>query len=727
MTSRLSPFFFVVVFFASISFAQQQSGDVHYFVNTNDVRRIVRDGDNLWIASFGGGLIKYNTVTGSKTHFLRTNSGIPSHLLRDITIAKDGKIWIATNNKGIVSFDGVNWRSYTVASDGLLSNAITAITIDTDGNVWAGTADGLQKYDGSTWQSFVAPALPANHITSLAVDSNNTLWIGLYKNDNATIAHRASGTITFDNAQGTTNMPRTTISTIEVDNSGTIWFGADNMNLYTKGKDTWTKIEISKGKPSNILYSISGVVGLASSSDNGMWVTTPYALFRFDKNGNEIDFISHEMNANYPNPREGMVEAGAHVWFGSNEGLCSYEKTVFNKYAISNSALNENTIGQMKCSPNGTVWFMANGFSSYHNGLWNNINVTYDPSNIPEYGEDGTNANGFILKGDSLDCILLGYNGFIKYGSPYSSLFYDMDNIKVRGTYIGLNNGDTTYMVKQSSFLWRLCTFDGKTINDYTEDDELSPIVNTEDMIFDKNGSLWFAQTFFGAVKYNSQVGWTKYNPNLEPLPFSSIYDFELDSTGTLWGAADSGLVRYNSSSDSWDVFHIPASINEPVSVRAIAVESDTSIYAFTGNNELLLFNGTDWKKFTKFDYAWPEFGVKDIALDKLGNLWISSASSEGALVYRKGGPVLDVKRQYQTGSTRSLTIFPSPAEDHISIELPEGVHAKSLSIIDILGRTVYSSDGMVTKTVQISHLPTGYYKVICISDNGTVSGSFTK
>lgn len=725
MIRRLLLSVLVVLFYTIAGFAQEQSGDVHYFVNANDVRRIVRDGDDLWIASFGGGLIKYNTVTGAKTHFLRTNSGIPSHLLRDIAVGKDGKLWIATNTKGIVSFDGVQWRSYTVASDGLRSNTITAISIDKDGNVWAGTDRGLLTYDGSTWRSFIAPDLPSNNITSLAVDSNNTLWMGFYENTTATIAHLANGSITFDNAQGGASMPKTTISSIEVDRSDKVWFGAGSMNLFTLKKNEWTKIDISKGKPSNVAYTISGVVGLASSSDRGMWVTTQFSLFLFDTLGKEVDFTSREINSQYPYAAEGMIEAEEHVWFGSNEGLCSYNKS-FATRSVSNSSLKGNTINQMKCSPSGKIWFMASGISSYYNGVWDNSSVNYDPSNISEYSQGGESARGFTLKGDSLDCILLGFNGFIKYGLPYSSPFFDMDDIKARGTYMGINYGDTTYMVKQSSFLWRLCTFDGKSINDYTEEDEVSPIVNTEDMIFDKNGSLWFAQSYFGAVRFDPQTGWTRYNPNIESLPFYSIYDLELDSSGTLWGAADSGLVRYNSSSDSWDIFRVPASINNSVSVKAIAVESDTSIYAFMGNGELLLFNGVDWTKFSKLDFAWPEFGVKDIALDKFGNLWVTSLSSEGALVYRKGGPVLDVKREYQQGSTLSLTVFPSPAQDHIRVQLPEGVTVTSVSILDILGREVITSD-VINESISVSSLPSGYYKVICRAGDAVISGSFVK
>lgn len=73
-----------------------------------------------------------------------------------------------------------------------------------------------------------------------------------------------------------------------------------------------------------------------------------------------------------------------------------------------------------------------------------------------------------------------------------------------------------------------------------------------------------------------------------------------------------------------------------------------------------------------------------------------------------------------------TLTILPSPALDYISITIPEGVNAKSLSIIDILGRTVYSANTL-SQQIHVSHLPSGYYKVICTSDKGAVSGSFTK
>jgi photosystem II stability/assembly factor-like uncharacterized protein len=72
------------------------------------------------------------------------------------------------------------------------------------------------------------------------------------------------------------------------------------------------------------------------------------------------------------------------------------------------------------------------------------------------------------------------------------------------------------------------------------------------------------------------------------------------------------------------------------------------------------------------------------------------------------------------------LVVYPSPAQDHISIQLPEGVTAKSVSIIDIIGREVVVTD-VINEPISISSLPSGYYKVICRSGDEVISGSFVK
>ena len=723
MICRLSFLLLAAFLFSSLSIAQPQTGDVHYFVNSNDVRRIVRDGDNLWIASFGGGLIKYNTVTGAKTHFLRTNSGIPSHLLKGVAIAKDGKIWIGTNDRGIASFDGNTWVSYTKELNGLPSNTITSLVIDSKGVLWAGTELGLIKYEGSLWKTITSPTIPNNFVLSLACDSVGSVWIGCNSDRSFTVIRNDSVNIV--------DLPRQySFTQVEIDKEGTVWAGADNFVLYYYRNNKWRSVDIHEGQNPNTIYDVSGIIGLTSRSGGGMWATTPYALFRFNKFGDNDTVITHNDEKLFPSAAPGMVDYDGTLFFGSRGGLCMFDRKSWRNFSISNAGFGSNNVSKIRISPSGDVWFAAGGVHSLSKGKWRSYDVTnfsgkFDGEGITWFNEG---IEDIVLKGDSLACAIIGFNGFIRYGEPFSRLYFGIrDSDLTYSTRMGIDGGDSIYIAAN----YGLRAFYKDSLYPYTVIGDTIKFANVNDMIFDKEGTLWFGNVYFGASKFNFTSGWETYWGWEKTLPFSSVFDFEMDSTGTIWGATDSGLVKYNYANDSWDLYRVPSALINKPDLKALAIESPTSIYACAGvlyypETKLLHFNGSEWSEVVGSSNLLPEFGIEGIVLDKQGNLWMNTLH-EGALVYRKGGPVLDVKREYRKGSALSLTIFPSPAEDRISIQLPDGANARSLSIIDILGRTVLSAPA-TGEPIQISHLPSGYYKVICRETDGNlITGSFTK
>jgi hypothetical protein len=66
------------------------------------------------------------------------------------SIASDGKLLWIGSREGLLSFDGKNWKRYSV-EDGLPSNYITAILALSKRYVWVGTDQGTVKFDGSAW------------------------------------------------------------------------------------------------------------------------------------------------------------------------------------------------------------------------------------------------------------------------------------------------------------------------------------------------------------------------------------------------------------------------------------------------------------------------------------------------------------------------------------------------------------------------------------------------
>jgi len=78
----------------------------------------------------------------------------------------------------------------------------------------------------------------------------------------------------------------------------------------------------------------------------------------------------------------------------------------------------------------------------------------------------------------------------------------------------------------------------------------------------------------------------------------------------------------------------------------AIAIEFDNEgnlwvgTESFTGNAELLKFDGTNWTSFNPSNSEFPQtFSIRDLAIDKFGNLWIATESA-GLVVFNENGIV---------------------------------------------------------------------------------------
>lgn len=106
----------------------------------NDVTSIKGDlAGNIW-AGLG---------TRDKTHLIKidtTNniSVFPSGVIWNITVDNNaGKIWLATNGRGLVSFNGKEFTQYDKSNSIIPNNTVSDILIDNNGDKWISTFGGL--------------------------------------------------------------------------------------------------------------------------------------------------------------------------------------------------------------------------------------------------------------------------------------------------------------------------------------------------------------------------------------------------------------------------------------------------------------------------------------------------------------------------------------------------------------------------------------------------------
>lgn len=171
------------------------SGQGTSSLNINHINKICEDKNgDIWIATWGGGLNRYDRKTG-KFRYYKNNktdyTSLSSDLLRYIYCDREGIIWCATVDKGFCKYnpDSDNFtRYYNTESDinSVSYNDVSFIYEDKNGFLWLGTWNGgLNKFDKKTgkckryyYDVNNPKSIPSDYVLCGREDGKGNLWIG---------------------------------------------------------------------------------------------------------------------------------------------------------------------------------------------------------------------------------------------------------------------------------------------------------------------------------------------------------------------------------------------------------------------------------------------------------------------------------------------------------------------------------------------------------------------
>lgn len=133
-------------------------------------------------------------VTGAQSEFrfknLTINDGLSQSSVTCFVQDELNALWIGTQD-GLNRYDGKSFEIFTSdKTDGLESEYITSGLKDKKGNLWFGTSNGLTRYDLSKekFTTFIPQKLPSFYVQDIAEDASGRLWIasaetGIYRYD----------------------------------------------------------------------------------------------------------------------------------------------------------------------------------------------------------------------------------------------------------------------------------------------------------------------------------------------------------------------------------------------------------------------------------------------------------------------------------------------------------------------------------------------------------------
>ena len=359
------------------------------------------------------------------------------------------------------------------------------------------------------------------------------------------------------------------------------------------------------------------------------------------------------------------VAAGDVMWFGTQAGVSVFDGSTWTSHNTSTDAgFVDDVITAIKVISNVDVW-IGSDFGAAH----------YDGTSWTTYTETDGLGDDRIKTINELD------NGSIIFGTNDGYTTFDGTTWTSFGTSDGLPFGGVTCAVSDNYGVLVIGTsLGGVTISNggFTEITEDEGLLNDKvrAIAIDDMNNRWIG-TSDGISVYNDNDLFDEQHTRMFELPapdtLNPVEDIKIDSEGNVWAG---------------------------VYVDYLVTEGGVSAY-----------NGTEW---TQFDVSDGLVGpvVRQLAIDSQDNVWVATSTGISKIsdVDLGGGSGTGI---LNGGEINTLSLYPNPATDQVSIELPTGSEIGSIEFLDASLRLVKSesiNQSSGTVLVSVSDLKTGAY-----------------
>ena len=152
-----------------------------------------------------------------------------------------------------------------------------------------------------------------------------------------------------------------------------------------------------------------------------------------------------------------------------------------------------------------------------------------------------------------------------------------------------------------------------------------------------EDGTIWFASGNEINVYDKGKIN--KINNKAYGKP-GAVTDLKFDSKGILWVGTTSGLYTMNKDG-AFQYIQVP----EIRVVTEVAIDKNDKIYVSGFSSDainaspggLSVYNGSEWKNYSKKNGDFPKKFIEDITFDNNGNVWASNGVEDNGLVMFNG------------------------------------------------------------------------------------------
>ena len=513
---------------------------------------------NLWFATLGGGLSKFNGLTFEN---ITIRDGLASNYVRDVTADRNGNIWAATAT-GISKYDGKGFRNYSIGSGEETEASINVVYEDHAGNIWFSAPKGdLGKIDAISGevQIYDVSHAPNDKVVAIAEDQAHQIWfISVVK-----------GLFRFNGGEPVNIINHADFKgyllSLFIDKEGIFWLGS------TKGL-----LRFDPDKPNKIFDFFKPLEGIFLKTalvkdTSNFWGIAAFGLVEYDYH--EVKSFTALQGFTDVNVNSMFCDREGNMWFATDgDGIYKLSNEIFTHYGPK-QGLNSNPISSVVQDLQGRYWF-----STYGGGV-----DIYDGKKFVNHGQIQGINNAYLWAStlDKQGNVWLGTrgSGIIRFdgerykyfnvddGLVYNAircLFTDSQNNLWIGTSNGLSRFDgvrfhnyTTENGLYDNVIWNISEpVDGKVMVvtrngfSYYMEGKMKPDFNDPDVfnkrvniaLQDNLGNYWIGYSGHGILRVDYKTRKREFITSREGLSSDLIYNLIFDDDGNLVVGTERGM-----------------------------------------------------------------------------------------------------------------------------------------------------------------------------------------
>jgi len=574
---------------------------------------------DIWSASWGGGISRYNLATDDFTNY-KPDPNNPDSISRDGKIwwvyeDSQARIWATTPRIGGLALLNQETGTFThyrhdpTDDNTPSSNNLTVIDEDSRGILWIGAYDtGLNRFDPETEQFTHyrhdpddPNSLSNNSIWSIYVGDQNIVWVGT--EDGLNKFDSTTGQFTrYMPAQNNPNsISKAAIAFIYPHDNGLLWLATfgNGLNIFNPKNGYVTHITPDPKDP----YSLSNNTTSSIYKDTmgNLWIGTWNGVNKYDPDGER--FIRYPPNPNLPNTLQGSPVAAFYqdnpdiVWIGTINGLNRLNRKngdfTFYDPDEKRHGFAPTNIRVMTPDGKGGVWI-----GSVVDGL-----IHFDPLNerFTQYQHDPDDSKslaGNYVRGIAVDAknnllwIGTGGAGLDKFDVTSQTFTHYVTDENNPNSLI--SNWLVTVYLDSKGALWcgtagsglsRLNPLDETFTNNYLPDEYVNEIYE------DSQSILWVG-TQNGFHKFDEKnKTFTTYDSE-DGLADNLVMTIIEDNQGYLWiGTGGSGLSKFDPQTETFRNYDQLDGLQSSQFLRNAVLKNEAGELFFGGSRGFNIFN----------------------------------------------------------------------------------------------------------------------------------------